>query len=379
MTRSNSTGGEKAGRGWSGGLILSVIGWAAALAVVGVAVYFGWLAYRHEPLPITLSSSTTAQAISLPAFLPQPESPEPDPSSLPNLSAPAVFEFVPRQTLVHTTIPDRPKLDVHEVKVESGDSLFGIAKDGKIKPETVLWSNYETLNDNPDMISVGMKLKIPPVDGVYYKVEPGDTVQAIASHFSVKPDAILSWTANAIDLVEQKLVPNQYVMVPGGHREFRQWVIPTIPRSGAAAGVSKSVLGSGACEGNSSGANGSGSFIWPAPQHSVSGNEYGPSHLGIDIAAGDGSPVFAADSGVVVFAGWANGGYGNMVMIDHGNGYQTLYAHLAAITTGCGASVGKGSTIGIAGSTGNSTGTHLHFEIRYMGGFVNPWSNLPPP
>jgi LysM repeat protein len=379
MNRSNSGRSSTASTSGKGEFVLSLIGWIAALMIAGVALYFGWLAYRRQPLPVSLPDASAVQAVSLPAILPKKEPASAEPTGLPDLSAAGGFEFVPRRTLVHTTIPNRPVQDVREVKVEAGDSLFGIAGDGKIKPETVLWSNYETLNDNPDMISVGMKLKIPPVDGVYYKVEQGDTVQSVAARFSVKSDTILSWTANAIDLVEQKLEAGKYVMVPGGHREFRQWVIPTIPRSGAAAGVSKSVLGAGACEGNSSGANGSGSFIWPAPQHNVSGNGYGPSHLGIDIAAGDGSPVFAADSGVVVFAGWANGGYGNMVMIDHGNGYQTLYAHLAAVSTGCGASVGKGGTIGVAGSTGNSTGTHLHFEIRYLGGFINPWSNLPAP
>jgi murein DD-endopeptidase MepM/ murein hydrolase activator NlpD len=99
--------------------------------------------------------------------------------------------------------------------------------------------------------------------------------------------------------------------------------------------------------------------------------------MAIDIAAGMGDPIYAADSGVVVYAGWISGGYGNMVMIDHGNGYQTLYAHLSAIRVSCGASVRQGQVIGLAGSTGRSTGPHLHFEVRYMGGFVNPWYVLP--
>jgi len=102
-------------------------------------------------------------------------------------------------------------------------------------------------------------------------------------------------------------------------------------------------------------------------------------HLGIDIAAGEGAGIYAADSGVVVFSGWANGGYGNMVMIDHGNGYQTVYAHLSSVSAGCGQSVSQGQTIAYSGSTGNSTGAHLHFEVRYLGGFVSPWYVLPAP
>jgi murein DD-endopeptidase MepM/ murein hydrolase activator NlpD len=82
---------------------------------------------------------------------------------------------------------------------------------------------------------------------------------------------------------------------------------------------------------------------------------------------------------VVVFAGWATGGYGNMVMIDHGNGYQTLYAHLSQVSTQCGRSVAQGALIGYSGSTGNSTGPHLHFEVRYQGGFISPWFVLPGP
>ncbi|HSB67191.1 MAG TPA: M23 family metallopeptidase, partial [Anaerolineales bacterium] len=89
--------------------------------------------------------------------------------------------------------------------------------------------------------------------------------------------------------------------------------------------------------------------------------------------------IFASDAGVVVFAGWANGGYGYMVMIDHGNGYQSLYGHMSVVSVTCGQSVYTGSYIGAIGSTGNSTGPHLHFEVRYMGGFISPWYVLPPP
>ena len=125
-------------------------------------------------------------------------------------------------------------------------------------------------------------------------------------------------------------------------------------------------LGSGGCSGDfSGGAVGTGGFIWPTANHYVSGNDYWSGHLAIDIAAGLGDPVWAADTGVVVFAGWSNGGYGNMVMIDHGNGWQSLYGHLSQVIAGCGQSVGQGQTIGLAGSTGNSTGPHLHFEIAF--------------
>ena len=96
------------------------------------------------------------------------------------------------------------------------------------------------------------------------------------------------------------------------------------------------------------GALGTGYFVWPADNHYLSGNDYWSGHLAIDIAAGTGAAIYAADSGLVVYAGWVTGGYGNMVMIDHGNGYQTLYAHLNSINTACGSSVYQGTVIGRA-------------------------------
>ena len=261
--------------------------------------------------------------------------------------------------------------------VAQGDSVFEIASKFNIKPETLLWANYDLLNDNPDTISIGMQLKVPPVDGVYYLAQQGDTLQSIAARFEAEVEDILNWAANQLDLTAPVIQPETWVMVPGGQREFRQWIIPVIPRG--RAGVSKSVYGGGACEGSYDGAYGSGAFIWPAGNHYLSGNDYWSGHLGIDIAAGEGSPIYAADSGVVVFAGWATGGYGYTVMIDHGNGYQTLYAHLSQVSASCGRSVSQGGTIGHSGSTGNSTGAHLHFEVRFNGGFVSPWYVLPAP
>ena len=90
-----------------------------------------------------------------------------------------------------------------------------------------------------------------------------------------------------------------------------------------------------------------------------------------------GEPIFAADSGVVIYSGTISGGYGNLVAIDHQNGYLTLYAHLNSLSLSCGQSVTRGQAVGTCGSTGNSTGAHLHFEVRQNGGFINPRYVLP--
>jgi penicillin-binding protein A len=122
-----------------------------------------------------------------------------------------------------------------------------------------------------------------------------------------------------------------------------------------------------------------GEFIWPSQYEALSGGNFREGHPGFDLAAPPGSPVHAADTGLVVFAGWSGLGYGNTVLIDHGNGFRTLYAHLSQVSTNCGARVEKGKIIGLSGSTGNSTGPHLHFEVRVPGGYINPIRVLPVP
>jgi LysM repeat protein len=360
--------------------LVSAFAWLVALALVGCAIYLAWQTrFQPKAAPLTEAKSVIAQAA---AQVEANTASEPASANLASISLPSIrqggaLQAIPRHLKLHTTIPDRPAEKVRDYTVDTGDSVFGIASEFNIKPETVLWANYDLLNDNPDMISVGMDLKIPPVDGVYYQWQAGDTIESVAARFDAKPEDILNWSENNIDLSDPSIEPGTWILIPGGHREFRQWIIPTIPRG--RAGVSKSLYGSGTCGGGYEGAYGFGTFIWPAGNHYLSGNDYWSGHLGIDIAAGEGAPIYAADSGVVVFAGWALGGYGNMVMIDHGNGYQTLYAHLSSVSVSCGRSVAQGNTIGYAGSTGNSTGAHLHFEVRYQGGFVNPWYVLPAP
>jgi hypothetical protein len=249
--------------------------------------------------------------------------------------------------------------------------VFAIAQKYEIEPETVLWANYDVMQDDPHNLKPGMSLVIPPTDGIYYQWKDGDTLEAIANEYEAEVDNILGWPGNDIDLTNPKIDPSSWVMIPGGQREFVQWLIPTVATgSSGTSNVSES-----ACPG---GAVGSGAFVWPADNRYLSGNDYWSGHLAIDIAAGEGAPVYAADSGVVTMAqGGYNYGYGNVIQIDHGNGYSTLYAHLSTIGVGQCESVYAGQWIGGSGNTGNSQGAHLHFEVRQDGGFINPWFVLP--
>ena len=358
-------GSKPTSRNW-----LTNLSWVIAFLMVALLAFL--LLRRYTPVfSAPAISQSPAQALSNPGA----SASDSQTVSLPELSSTPADPAVVRLADNHTIIPDRPRETVEFYTVGTGDSVFGIANQFKLKPETILWANYSILQDNPDMLSKGQSLRIPPTDGVYYQWQDGDTIDSVANEFKVDPSAILLWPGNHLDMVTPTVTPGNYVMVPGGQRAFHQWLVPIAGRKNA--GVVLSLLGPGSCTING-GAYGTGSFVWPAANHYLSGNDFGPSHLGIDIAAGLGAWVYAADSGVVIYAGPAAGGYGNVIMIDHGNGYQTLYAHNSVILTHCGASVTKGQVISQAGSTGNSTGPHLHFEVRYNGGFIDPWYVLPP-
>jgi hypothetical protein len=296
---------------------------------------------------------------------------------IPDFSTQEKEAAITRAAKLFTVIPERENTKAFTHLVAFNDSMFGLAEQYDLEPESILWSNYETLRDNPHSLTPGMELTIPPIDGIYYQWEVGDDVEAVAAKFKTDPESIINWIGNDLDLLNPVIEAGDMVMIPGGQRDLQQWILPTIARG--AAGVSAGVYGEGACSGPFEGLYGGGGFIWPTVGHTLSGHDYWSGHLAIDIGLVIGESVFASDSGVVVFSGWATGGYGYVVVVDHGTGYQTLYAHLSGVAVGCGASVAQGQTIGYGGNTGNSTGAHLHFEVRFNGGFVNPWFVLPPP
>ena len=275
-----------------------------------------------------------------------------------------------RELQLKTNIPERPRYDAIVYRVTRGDAMLSIADEYKVKSETILYVNKQ-LEDNPHNLKPGMELTIPPVDGLYYEWKDGDTFESVADKLDTTPDEIINFPGNKIDLTDPKIEPGTLVMIPGGSRELRNWAadLQTAGRNNNGS-TGTSDFGSNACGGGpvSSG------FGWPADDHSLSGNPYGPGHLGIDISAPEGSNVYASGSGVVTMAqGGYNYGYGNVVQIDHGNGYVTVYAHLSQINVSVCSPVGQGALVGLSGNTGNSFGAHLHFEIRIGGTNVNPY------
>ncbi len=289
---------------------------------------------------------------------------------------------ITRRTLLNTSIPDRPSYEVSTYEVQAGDNLFMIANEFNLKPETVLWGNYEALQDNPQFLGPGQQLNILPIDGVYYQLGNNDTLQEVAKIFDVELEGIIEFPGNGLDLsiYEGEAGPfksGEWLIVPDGKRALKDWGPPAIVRTNPAAA---SYYGAGYCGSIYEGTIGSGSFIWPTIATYISGYDYNPGiHPGIDIAGAEGNAVFASDSGVVVYSGWSEYGYGIMIVIDHGTGWQTAYAHLNAAGVGCGQSVNRGSKIGSVGNTGNSSGSHLHFEMRSdVFGKANPWNYVTP-
>ncbi len=271
-----------------------------------------------------------------------------------------------------TTIPERDRLEVITYTIQSGDNLFLIAERFKLSPYTIVWSNMEALQGAPYLIQPGLTLFIPPVDGAYHTVMSGETIDSIAESYEVSTEALYnSWN----DVKPGKpLREGALLVVPGGTGEDFDWEPPAPEPS--APGVASASASWGYC-GNVavSGLGGSGWFILPTGSTAVSGwyfHDYrNPGHGGLDYTCHSGDPIYAADNGVVIFAGWG-GGYGNLVQVSHGNGYVTYYAHFSGFAVGCGESVYQGQLLGYCGTTGWSTGPHLHYEIRYNGVPMDP-------
>jgi len=352
----------------AGTTILSII-------LLGVVVWLLRLFYLQQPeagnVVNALETVPTAPVVGMDNVL-QPEAVD-------------AFGGIPRLAQVHTNIPSRPRQEVVKYTVEEGDTVFGIAEKFGLIPETVLWGNYYVLLDNPHQLQAGQELNILPVNGTYHEWQQGEGLNGISSYYGVKPEDIINYPANNLDiatigdLANPNITPGTWLIVPNGRREYVSWSAPLgVTRENPAYAR---VLGPGACDAVSGGAVGYGAFIWPSNKHYLSGFDYAPNanHWGIDIAGNEGEGVYATDAGVIVYAGWNNYGYGNMILIDHGGGFQSLYAHLSGLNVGCGQSVGQGDVIGGIGTTGRSSGSHLHFEIMTSSYKINPWDVLPPP
>jgi murein DD-endopeptidase MepM/ murein hydrolase activator NlpD len=347
----------------------------ASYALAGV-MFLGAFAAARWPV-LEAAPPTTAPAtatLALPTA--RPYAPEAPPVGLVlpglDLTSQPMDQLVQfeRQANPDTNIPSRGRVTIERYTVQAGDTVFGIAAQFNLDPETIIWGNPE-LATQLNLLVPGKGLNILPIDGALRVVQAGDTIDKIAEVYHGSVDEIVAFPGNDLDPENVVLTPGQNLIIPNGWRDTLQWQLPAPPprRGGGrtSSGCAQSIVVGGF------------NFQWPANNRYLSGFDYNPNtHPGLDIAAGLGAPIYASETGTVVYAGWSQYGYGNLVIIDHGNGWQTVYAHLSQINTSCGQTASRGVVIGLSGSTGNSTGAHLHFEMRNDEfGRVNPWQFLP--
>lgn len=282
-----------------------------------------------------------------------------------------------------TIIPDRPRNEVIQYEVQAGDTIFTIAERFGLKPESIAWSNDRSIIGG---LRAGQNLNIMPVDGAYYTVSTQQTIAEVASQLGVDPYTIIDTEYNDLFGAEPETVLNvgTKVVVPGGTAEAISWNA-RVERSGDAQNSSSGGNGGsqiifepgdpGSC-GWTDNPGGSGGWTNPMGGGYTWSRGFTSWHSGVDLAAPPGTPVRAALGGTVIFAGWNSYGYGYAIVLAHGP-YTTLYGHLSEIYVSCRSYVAAGQTIGGVGSTGDSSGPHLHFEIRSNDVATDPTYTMP--
>lgn len=265
----------------------------------------------------------------------------------------------PAQTGSVGTSRGRDALKPLRYLVQPGDSLASIADHFAIDVPTMLGANAI---DDPDLLPVGTELPVLPLVGVLYQVADGDTLGLIADHYAVELPEIVR--INALPSAEF-IVEGDRLILPGARPRSASSARQVAPLVAVPAPILIQP-----------------SFLWPAHGRITTyfrqvGWTSPRGHAGIDIAAPLGAPIAAAATGRVVLATRAGGPYGTMVIVDHGDGIRTVYGHLSELDVDTGEPVDRGQLIGLCGSTGFSTGPHLHFEVRQEGELRDPLSYLP--
>jgi murein DD-endopeptidase MepM/ murein hydrolase activator NlpD len=238
------------------------------------------------------------------------------------------------------------RTQVETYTVQDGDTLWSIAVKFELSLDTLRWSNPE-LERNPDVLALGTELVILPVEGVYHRIEPGDEIKTIAAKYGVAEDDITDYPPNGL-YPPYDLTPGEGLIVPFGSKD------PALPKPAPSTDFP---------------------LAWPVAGYVTGGFE--PDHPALDIGAPYGSTIYAADSGTITYAGWATDGYGYTLIIDHGDGRETWYNHLKGTLMEAGGFVFRGDPIAEVGSTGHSSGPHVHFELRLDGELVDPSGYLP--
>ncbi|MGJ3238642.1 MAG: peptidoglycan DD-metalloendopeptidase family protein [Anaerolineae bacterium] len=276
-------------------------------------------------------------------------------------------------TVVNT---DRPRSDFINYTVVQGDTIDAIANRYGLQPESIAWCNDRRIIL---VLRPGDVLTIPPVDGACHQVfgTREETIAQIAEQYSIEnPYTIIDADYNR-DQLPSDVTPNDLLLggtnlfIPGGEGPVITW-----DAGSQETDSSGNVIGVGFANGQpgSCGSVTPSQFVgWgnPLPNGTWVRGFYA-GHSGLDLSASTGTPIYAASSGYVLFSGFSRWGYGNTVVLEHGVTYSTLYGHMSQANVSCGQFVSIGQLIGFVGSTGNSSGPHLHFEIQINGNAIDP-------
>jgi LysM repeat protein len=237
------------------------------------------------------------------------------------------------------------RTEVETYVVQPGDTLWGVATKFGLDIDTLRWSNPD-LESNPDLLPVGSELIVLPVIGAYHAVVVGETLESIAAQYGVAEADIINYPLNHLS-VPYHLEVGDKLIIPNGRKDL------SLPKPNLDPDYP---------------------LAWPISGRITQG--YQDNHPALDLGAPYGSKVYAADAGTVIYTRWARTGYGFTVIIDHSNNLRTIYSHLKGALVESGTYVKRGQTIGEVGSTGNSTGPHVHFEVLEDGEQVNPLNYL---
>jgi murein DD-endopeptidase MepM/ murein hydrolase activator NlpD len=262
-------------------------------------------------------------------------------------------------------VPAEVNVEEFSYTVQPGDNLLRLALTFSRDLDTMSCATRPGGADASTLIP-GAAIIVPGLRDLCYTVIPGDTLPGIARRYGLSVEAITSIPWNGFGAPPYTVQPRQRILLPGVRRA------PAARQDASMVSVPDDQWAHSPWPGWP---YGDGHFIWP-----LAGPVSQPSHAGhraLDIVADSGTPVRASDRGTVVLSGWSTIGYGFRVVIDHGNDYLTLYAHLSDIYVQPGQVVAKGQVIGLSGANGNVTGPHLHFEIRDFGVLSDPLSLLP--
>ena len=270
----------------------------------------------------------------------------------------STIDIIPTLALATTTIPEeRKRNEAFQYTIESGDTLSSIGSKFKISTDALKYVN--NLGDYT-ALKVGQEITIPPVAGLIHKVSPGDTLNSIAAKYSVPSQVIADF--NYI-LDTSKLSQGTELVIPGGKVPEQVYIAAVQTPASSRGPASNAPTDKNFC-------------VWPTTVRIVTQN-FSWYHNGVDIAtpiSGGMPPLLACRGGKVIRAGWDPWGLGLHVQIDHGNGFKTVYGHMSRLDVSYGQEVKAGEILGLMGSTGRSTGPHIHFMVEYNNVAQNPFN-----